>query len=126
MSAKKIKLKIVTPERLVLEEEVDQVSLPTPSGEITILPNHISLISALSSGDIVALSQGEHIPMAVAGGFVEVKNGLGGLTEVAILADFTEHVSELHDQKIEEARAKAEELRKKMENKEDVDFKHSK
>jgi F0F1-type ATP synthase epsilon subunit len=65
----------------------------------------------------------KHDPALVAK-VAEVKNGLGGLTEVAILADFTEHVSELHDQKIEEARAKAEELRKKMENKEDVDFEH--
>jgi F0F1-type ATP synthase epsilon subunit len=53
---------------------------------------------------------------------------LGGkaskLTEVAILADFAEHVSELTDEKIEEARAKAEELKKQLENKEHIDFEH--
>ena len=74
MSSKKLKLKIVTPERLVLEEEVDQVTLPTTEGEITILPDHIPIIATLASGDVVAKSNDEYVPMAVSGGFIEVKN----------------------------------------------------
>lgn len=124
MSAKQLKLKIVTPERLVLEEMVDQVSLPTTLGEITVLPNHIPLITGLASGDIVAFINGEHVPMAVVGGFVEVKQNEKGETEVAVLADFAEHVAELSDEKIEKAKARAEELKKMMENKEHVDFEH--
>ncbi len=122
--AKQIKLKIVTPERLVLEEMVDQVSLPTTEGEITVLAHHIPLIAGLASGDVVAFANGEHVPMAVAGGFVEVKPDEEGNTTVAVLADFAEHVSELNDAKIEEAKAKAEELRKQMEDKSHVDFEH--
>src|SRR5437867_2147705 len=71
--SKQLKLKIITPERLVLEEMVDQVTMPTSEGEITILPEHIPLISGLASGDVVAVHNGEHVPMAVVGGFVEVK-----------------------------------------------------
>jgi F-type H+-transporting ATPase subunit epsilon len=126
MSAKQLKLKIVTPERLILEEMVDQVSLPTTLGEITVLPEHIPLVIGLASGDVVAFVNGEHVPMAVVGGFVEVKKNTKGETEVAVLADFAEHVSELHDEKIEQAKARAEELRKSMENKEQVDFEHLK
>lgn len=122
--SKQLKLKIVTPERLVLEEMVDQVSLPTTLGEITVLPEHIPLITGLASGDVVAVVNGEHVPMAVVGGFVEVKNNEEGNTEVAVLADFAEHVSELSDEKIIQAKARAEELRKQMENKEVVDFEH--
>ncbi|OGI76318.1 ATP synthase F1 subunit epsilon [Candidatus Nomurabacteria bacterium RIFCSPHIGHO2_02_FULL_42_19] len=122
--AKQLKLKIVTPERLVLEEMVDFVSLPTSEGEITVLPDHIPLVVGLKSGDVVATSGGEHIPMAVAGGFLEVKQNEEGTTEVAVLADFAEHVSEISDAKIEEAKRKSEELKKKMENKELVDFEH--
>jgi F-type H+-transporting ATPase subunit epsilon len=122
--AKQLKLKIVTPERLILEEVVDQVSLPTTLGEITVLPDHIPLITELTSGDVVAVSNGEHIPMAVAGGFLEVKQNENGITEVAVLADFAEHVGELSDEKIEEAKTRAEELQKLMENKEHVDFEH--
>lgn len=124
--SKQLKLKIVTPERLVLEEMVDQVSLPTTLGEITVLPEHIPLVAGLASGDVVALANGEHVPMAVVGGFVEVKKNIKGETEVAVLADFAEHVSELHEEKIEQAKARAEELRKSMENKEQVDFEHLK
>ncbi len=121
--AKQLKLKIITPEKLILEEWVDQVSLPTTEGEITVLPEHIPLIGSLASGDIVAVASGEQIPMAVVGGFVEVKNEEGSTT-VAVLADFAEQVSDLTDEKIEKAKARAEELRKQMENKEHVDFEH--
>ncbi len=124
MSTKQLKLKIVTPERLILEELVDQVSLPTTEGEITVLPNHIPLITGLASGDVVALANNEHVPMAIVGGFLEVKTNAEGMTEVAVLADFAEHVHELTDEKIEQAKQKAEDMRKKMENKEHVDFEH--
>ncbi len=124
MSTKKLKLKIVTPERLILEEDVDQVTFPTTEGELTILPDHIPLIAGLSSGDVVAVANGEHMPWAVSGGFVEVKQGENGQTTVAVLADFAEHVSELSDATIEKAKARAEELRKQMENTEHVDYEH--
>ena len=71
--SKQLLLKIVTPEKLILEEPVDQVTLPTTEGELTILPEHISMIAGLASGDVVGFSNGEHIPVAVSGGFIEVK-----------------------------------------------------
>ena len=122
--SKQLKLKIITPERLVLEEMVDQVSLPTTLGEITVLPNHIPLITGLVSGDIVAVVNGEHVPMAVVGGFLEVKQDEKGITNVAVLADFAEHLSELGDEAIKKAKSRAEELKKQMENKEVVDYEH--
>lgn len=121
---KKIKLKIITPEKLILEEIVDQVSLPTTLGEITILPEHIPLITDLTSGDIVALANGEYVPMAVVGGFLEVKNDENGMTNVVVLADFAEHVRELGEEAIEKAKAQAEELKEKMQDKEMVDYEH--
>ena len=122
--SKQLKLKIVTPERLILEEDVDQVTFPTTEGELTILPDHIPLIAGLASGDVVAVANGEHMPWAVAGGFVEVKQDKNGQTTVAVLADFAEHVSELSDTAIEKAKARAEELRKQMENTAHVDYEH--
>ena len=124
---KSLKLKIVTPEKLILEEMVDQVTLPTTEGEITILPDHIPLIAGLASGDVVAKVSGENVPMAVFGGFVEVKSfgvAQDKHTEVSVLADFAKPVSELSDEVIEKAKARAEELKKLMENKEHVDFEH--
>jgi len=119
MSKKQLQLKIITPEKTILEEMVDQVTLPTTEGEITILPGHIALVAALKSGDIVAKSGDEHIPMAVVGGFIEIKND-----EVAVLADFAEHVSEISHDVVEKAKARAEELQKMKNNGEIVDFEH--
>ena len=122
--SKQIKLKVVTPERLVLEELVDEVLIPTTEGEIGVLPGHIPLIAGLASGDVVGIVNGEQVPMAVVGGFVEVKNGIDGQTEVVILADFAEHITELTDEAIEKAKARSEELKKQMDNNEIVDFEH--
>ena len=130
--SKKLQLKIVTPEKLILEELVDQVTLPTIEGEITILADHIPLISALSSGDIVAVKDGEYIPMAVVGGFIELKkpyseNQTGkenDLTTVVILADFAEHLASITLAEIEKAKARAAELKKQAENNEVIDFEH--
>ncbi|MFA6251579.1 MAG: ATP synthase F1 subunit epsilon [Candidatus Paceibacterota bacterium] len=121
--SKKLQLKIVTPEKLILEELVDLVTIPTTEGEITILPDHIPLVASLASGDIVAQNDGEHIPMGVVGGFVETKKD-GDVTTVTILADFAEHIGDITEEEIEKAKAKAEELRKQAENNEIVDFEH--
>ena len=121
--SKKLELKIVTPEKLILQEMVDQVTLPTTEGELTILPEHIPLIASLASGDVVAMTDDEYVPMAVSGGFVEVKN-VAGQTQVAILADFAEHVVDITDEEINKAKAKAEELRVLAEDKGTVDYEH--
>lgn len=119
MSSKQLQLKIITPERIVFNEAVDLVTLPTTEGEITILPDHIPLISTLASGDVVAKVEGEYVPMAVSGGFIEIHDN-----EVSVLADFAEHVSELSDEAIEKAKARAVELKKMKDDASVVDFEH--
>src|SRR3989344_2418234 len=62
-----IKFKIVTPERLVYQDEVDQVSLPTQDGEITVLPNHIPLVSILKPGQLIVKKGQTETAMAGSG-----------------------------------------------------------
>jgi len=121
--SKKLQLKIFTPEKQILDEMVDFVTLPTTEGTITILPNHIPLIASLATGDIIATTNGEEIPIAVVGGFIETKKE-GEVTAVTILADFAEHVSDISEIEIEKAKARAEELKLIAKNKEIVDFEH--
>lgn len=121
--SKQLKLKIVTPEKLILEELVDMVSIPTKEGEITILPDHIPLVAEITNGDIIAFSNNEHIPMEVVGGFVETKKE-NNVTEVTILADFAEHISLIGDSEIELAKEKAIKLKQQADNNEIVDFEH--
>jgi F-type H+-transporting ATPase subunit epsilon len=125
--AKQIKLKIITPEKTILEEMVDSVSIPVTEGEITVLPHHIPLVAALASGDIVARRGDEVIPMAVSGGFIEVKPSEtddDAATEVAILADFAEHVADISPDAVEKAMARAAELKVMQEKGEVVDFEY--
>lgn len=107
MSTPKIQFKIVTPERTVYEDTVDQVTLPVTDGEVTILPNHRSYIASLKAGEIMLKKDGQEIDMAVSGGFIEFdKNNL------IVLADTAEHAEEIDLKRAEEARKKAEELKK--------------
>ncbi len=112
-----LNLKIITPEKLILDEEVSQVTLPTVTGEITVLPGHVPLVTLLGKGDIVGIKDDEAIPLAIVGGFVRITG-----TEVAIMADFAEHVLNLTHNEIEKAKARAAELQKQFENNEIVDF----
>jgi len=102
----KITLKIVTPERIVFEDEVDSVSAYTEQGEITILPNHIPLVAPLRAGEARARKDGKEELLAHSTGFIEVRGG----NQVVLLADTAERVEELELEKIEAAR----ELAKKM------------
>jgi F-type H+-transporting ATPase subunit epsilon len=80
-----LKLEIVTPERKVVDAEVDSVTVPTASGEAGILPAHVPLISALKPGVLAYHVQGEVEKLAVSTGFVEVSHDL-----VSVLTDFAE------------------------------------
>jgi len=103
----RIKFKIITPERTVFEEEIDQATLPATDGEVTILPNHRSYIATLKSGEITLKKAGKEINLAISGGFVEFdKNNL------VILADTAEKAEEINIQWAEEAKKRAEDLKK--------------
>jgi len=118
MSDKTIKFEIVTPERVVLKEEVMQVTVPTRDGIITVLPHHVPLISILKPGIVeIKTSAGEREVMAVSGGFVEVLR-----SKIVILADTAERAEEIDIGRAEEARKRAEELKLDAAHQDDVRF----
>ncbi len=118
MSNKTIKFEIVTPERLVLREEILQVTVPTAMGEITVLPDHIPLVSILKPGVLEIKKVDNTVEvMSVSGGFIEVMKN-----KIVVLADTAERAEELDEKRIEEARSKAEELKKTAKNVDDVQF----
>jgi F-type H+-transporting ATPase subunit epsilon len=103
--AVKLKFEIITPERVVLKDEVDQITIPTAEGEITVLPNHIPLIAVLRPGEIVAKKSKEEIAMSCSGGFIEVTGD-----KVLILADTAEKAEELVEAEIEKAKERAQKI----------------
>ena len=92
-----LNLEIVTPEKKVLSESVDSVTIPTASGEVGILQNHAPLISSLKAGVLSFTKSGTTERMVIAGGFVEVSQN-----NVSILADLAETADEIN---LENARA---------------------
>ncbi|HCP08289.1 MAG TPA: ATP synthase F1 subunit epsilon [Candidatus Moranbacteria bacterium] len=103
----RIKFKILTPEKTVLEEAIDQATLPVLDGEVTILPNHRSYIASLKSGEITLKKNGQDISLAIAGGFLEFDRN-----SLIILADRAERAEDIDLQRAEEARVRAEALMK--------------
>lgn len=111
-------LKIVTPDGVTYESEIEQVSVPTQKGEITILPKHIPLISVLKAGEIRIVKQGEEIDLAVSTGVLEVRPN----NEVYILADSAERAESIDLERAEASRKRAEELMAQKQSLEDVEF----
>jgi len=101
--ARPITFELTTPERIVVQEDVDGVTLPTTAGEITVLKDHIPLVATLVSGMATVHKGGEEEYLAVSGGFVEVRPG----NRVIVLADTAERAEELDLEKVEEARVRA-------------------
>src|SRR3990167_8469208 len=118
MSVSTIKLKITALEGVVYENDVFQVTIPTASGEITILPNHISLVSILSVGELKIKNKNGEQAIAVSGGFIEMR----GNNELIILADNAERAEHIDLERAEAARKRAEEQMKQAKSREDVDF----
>jgi F-type H+-transporting ATPase subunit epsilon len=101
-----MKVSIITPERTLFKDsKATRVTLPTAEGEITVLENHIPLVSFLATGEIVVEDENGITPLAVSGGFLEVEG-----PNLKILADTAEKVEELDMERAEEARKRAEKL----------------
>jgi F-type H+-transporting ATPase subunit epsilon len=115
--ANKIKIKIVTPERTVFEEEIDQITLPVTDGQVTILPDHTSYIASLKAGEIYFKKDGKETDIATSGGFVEFdKNNL------VVLADSADRAEEIDIEAAEKAKKRAEELMKTRETMDDEEY----
>src|SRR5437867_1813064 len=96
-------LQIITPDRPLFEDDVDSVSLPTPDGEITVLPHHIPLMSIVVPGSITVRKGKEEHLFAVSRGVIEIDG-----TSLKILADTADRAEELEEAEIEKAKARAE------------------
>lgn len=104
-----LQLEIVTPEKIVYSQAVEEVTLPTTSGQIDVLPGHQPLLTMLEGGDVLARETAvktEHL--AVDKGFARVQNDtVSILTEAAIDTD------QIDLSLVEEAQQRAEEALRK-------------
>lgn len=71
-----LKLRIIAPDRLVFEGEVESVTLPGTIGSFTVLNNHAPIISSLESGIIAYKGANGQVEIAVRSGFAEVRDNI--------------------------------------------------
>ena len=88
--ADQLQLEVVTPERRVLAEAVNSVTVPGRNGEMQILPGHAALISELQTGVLAYNQGGTAQQLHVSGGFIEVNND-----KVSVLAEIAERPDEI-------------------------------
>jgi F-type H+-transporting ATPase subunit epsilon len=101
--ANTITLEIVTPDKMVLKEEVDYVGAPGINGEFGVLPNHIPFLSALGIGSLYYKLNGKKFFVFVAGGFAEVSPA-----KVTILAEVAEKAEDIDLERARRAQDRAE------------------
>jgi F-type H+-transporting ATPase subunit epsilon len=98
-------LTIITPEKTVLKEEIDELLVPTIKGQIGILPHHINLVTQIVPGEMIIKFNKKERFYAVTGGFLEVNRD-----KITVLADYAEHAQEIDALKAHEAQKRAEDI----------------
>lgn len=113
---KLLDFELTTPERTAIKAKVRQVTVPTSEGEITVLPDHLSLVAPIQAGEMTVIGEdGKVMLVAVSGGFVTVHPG----NRLEILADTAERAEELDLKAIEAAMLRAQEaLKEKIDDEE--------
>lgn len=118
---KTLKVTVVTPDGPVYESEVEMVSAKATTGELGILPGHISLVAPLPISAVRLKKEGKTELIAVSGGFMEVRP-----EEVTILAQAAEKAEDIDVERALKAKERAEKrLQAQQAHKENVDFKRA-
>jgi F-type H+-transporting ATPase subunit epsilon len=99
-----IALQIITPERLLVREQVDEVEIPGAEGYFGVLPGHTALLADLAVGELWYRKGQEKTFLSIAYGFVEVLPD-----RVTVLARIAERAEDIDTVRAEEAKRRAEE-----------------
>lgn len=99
-----LELHIVTPEKKIFSDLVDNVYLPGADGEMGILPQHAGLVTALQPGELRYAYHGTVQKLAIGSGFAEVTQ-----TKVVVLTDSALGEAEIDEAHVEEAIKRAQE-----------------
>jgi len=102
-----LRLRIVTPERQLLDQEVEEVVAPGAAGEFGVLLDHIAFLTTLVPGRLIYKSGGRKHVVAIFGGYAEVADNV-----MTVLADGAERAGEIDVEAARAAAARAEEALK--------------
>ena len=110
-----LELQIVTPDRNIVHDQVDEVEIPGVGGYFGVLPGHAPLLAALTAGELWFRKGQEKTYLAIAFGFAEVLPD-----RVTVLAKLAERAEDIDVARAEAARKRAEERLAHPES--DIDF----
>ena len=103
-----IKLTIVTPERSLVSEDVDELQIPGANGYLGVLPGHAPLFTELKVGELSYRKGSTWTSLAVAWGFAEVLPD-----QVLVLAETAERASEIDLERATRSKERAEDRLRK-------------
>jgi F-type H+-transporting ATPase subunit epsilon len=113
----KLHLEVVTPEKVLVSEEVDSVVAPGALGEFGVLEGHVPFLSGILPGELRYTSKGQTKHLAVTSGFAEVSND-----KVSVLVDAAERDHDIDVDRARRAMERAKERLSKDRATEDIDF----
>ena len=97
-----LSVEIVTPNRLLLQDEADELNLPATDGYLGILPGHVALLTNLGLGELMLRKDGQQRYLTVFRGYMEVSDD-----KVTVLAEVAEDMAEIDAQRAAAARDRA-------------------
>ena len=100
--AETLRLEIVTPQAVVVSEDVEMVTLPGVDGQMGVYPHHMRLVTQIVPGEIIVTTGGVDRLLAVGEGLVDVS-----AERVSILTDMAIPAEKIDEAQVEEARARA-------------------
>ncbi len=109
--AMQLQLDIVTPEKKIFSDAVENVYLPGADGELGVLPMHAGLVTSLKPGELRYLHQGSQVTLAIGSGLAEITQ-----TRVVVLTDMALGEDEIDVNRAEEAIRRAEDKLKSIEH----------
>lgn len=98
-----LQLEVVTPDKTVVKEDVEMVVCPGVLGEFGVLPNHVSILSALKIGDLRYRVNGKDEHVFISGGFADMNNNV-----LSILAESAEKAADIDLARANAAKERAE------------------
>lgn len=99
---KSFRLRIITPEKIVYEDDIEIISLRTESGQIQVFADHEHLISVIVPGELIVTKGGEEYPFVVGQGAISINANV-----VELLVTTTESVAEIDEARAQEALERA-------------------
>ena len=113
----KLHLEVVTPEKVLVSQEVDMVVAPGTEGQFGVLRGHVLFLSGIVPGEFRYTSGPEAESVAVTQGFAEVSNN-----KVSVLVDAAERAADIDIERARESMERARERLVKDRGTEDIDF----